>query len=258
MSDRGKLGEFLAEVINWDWKEFCDAEKDSKYTGLQSVVLSLVRTTSEGKLGAIKLAIDRVDGKLETPVKIEYPKVYFLYPEAKSLADPTLADVAQAALTAGVGPSFTALTEPPEAEDISHEKDAPSTAATLTLRQTLNKLADAPRQTTHLILMRKKQVELGDHTNGDTVELKIPLVKSVIAANLIALAEKNNFEAITEVFDQIDGKLVETIRILGDDIYLTQYALEAPSGATKNKDGIYMIEAKDIADQWRKKLGDKG
>lgn len=239
MNDRGKLGNFLKEVIDWNWKEFCDAEKDPKYTGLEATVLALVRTTSDAKLGAIKLAIDRVDGKIETPVKIEYPKVFFVYPEATELAEPVETPVLD---------SGTDLAEISEAEQPEEE---PANIATLTLRQTLNKMADAPRQVVPLILQKKRQVE-SDEAIPDA---EIPLVKSVIAANLLHLAiEKNNFDAITEIFDQIDGKLVETIRILGDDIFLTQYALVAPHGATKNKDGHYMIEATEVAEQWKQKL----
>ena len=84
---------------------------------------------------------------------------------------------------------------------------------------------------------------------------KVPMVKSVICANLMILAnEKHNFDAITEIFDQIDGKLVETIQLLGD-MYLTSYALEAPYNAVKNKDGIYQIEQPIITDLWAQKLG---
>lgn len=242
MNDRGKLGNFLKEVINWNWKEFCDAEKDPKYSGLEATVLALVRTTSDGKLGAIKLAIDRVDGKIETPVKVEYPKVWYLYPEAESVALPKGDSTPE--LEAGEISALSIVESEEPEEEAGH-------LATMSLRETLNKMADSPRQVVPLILLKKKQVEAGTSQEA-------PLVKSIIAANLLNLAiEKNNFDAITEIFDQIDGKLVETIRILGDDIFLTQYALEAPAGAVKNKDGIYMIEAKEIAAQWKQKLKDR-
>ena len=251
MNDRGKLGNFLKEVISWNWKEFCDAEKDPKYSGLQATVLALVRTTSEAKLGAIKLAIDRVDGKLETPVKIEYPKVWYLYPEAKEVAAPEPEDIGL--LTDGnvqPRPPIANLDVFKEAYEPEPEPEAVN-IATMTLRETLNKMADAPRQVVPLILMKKKEVEADLSKDIENV----PLVKSVIAANLLHLAiEKNNFDAITEIFDQIDGKLVETIRILGDDLYLTQYSLVAPYGAKKNKDGIYMIESKEVAELWKQKL----
>lgn len=250
MNERGKLGKFLTEVIHWRWDEFVKAEKDHKYTGLEAAVLSLVRVTSEAKLGAIKLAIDRVDGKIETPVKVIYPKVWLVYPDADRAALAPPNDEIAKELQSGL----MIPDEPPV--DIPEEE--PVSAATLTLRETLNKMADSPRAVVPTVLQKKKDVEAALKQDPDYPIEFAPLVKSIIAANLLNLAiEKNNFEAITEVFDQIDGKLVETIRILGDDIFLAQYALEAPYGAIKNKDGVYMIEAKEIAQQWQQKLESK-
>jgi hypothetical protein len=250
-SDRGKLGEFLKEIIHWNWAEFCVAEKDTKYTGLQATVFSLVRTASEGKLGAIKLAIDRVDGKLETPIEVIYPKVYFLYPHATGRALPP--NDAPAALLAD--PDF--IDDAPQADE---EEDAK--VASMSLRQTLEKLADAPQTVTQMILARKKQIEENPEAfvndQSEDAAKKVPLVKSMIAANLMDLAinGRNKFEAITEVFDQIDGKLVETYHVLGEDVYLTQYALEAPYDAELNKDGIYQKAQPMISDMWEKKLED--
>lgn len=254
-SDRGKLGTFLNEVIHWQWNEFCVAEKDSKYTGVQAAVFSLIRTCSNGKLGAIKLAIDRVDGKLETPVKIEYPKIWLLFPYAEKVALPTNAQgETPPKLPAADTYSLTR-------HGVAEPKEESKTLPTLTLRETVNKMADAPKDVVRLILAMKRKVELQVaknetiETDSDEVAKKVPLVKSVIAAHLLNLAiEENNFEAITEVFEQIDGKLVETIKVLGDDVYLTQYALEAPAGSVKNSDGVYMIKATDIEAQWAAKL----
>lgn len=246
-TDRGKLGNYLREVIDWDWKKFCDAEKDQKYTGYQSAVFALVRACSDGKLGAIKLAIDRIDGKIDTPIRVEYPKVYMVYPEATSVAlSPQ--DIEQPALPA---PADLPDIGPDELEEPEHKEDA----SVLTLKETLEKMADQPQALFQAILVRKVQVEAGKvGDGGEGVEEKIPLVKSVICANLLNLAKKSNFEAITEIFDRIDGKLVETFKVLGDDIFLPYYGLEAPAGAVKNKQGIYMIEAAEIADRWKEKF----
>lgn len=250
MSDRSKLGSFLKEVIHWRWDEFVRAEKDPKYSGLEGVVLSLVRTTSEAKLGSIKLAIDRVDGKLETPMEVIYPKVFFLYPFAESVALPA-GEQPPAALPDPTPSTDLIISEPPQAE----EGEEPVQLATLSLRETLNKMADSPRQVVPLILKKKEEVEtiLRDEPEAEINDS--PMVKSVIAANLMYLAtDKHNFDAITEVFDQIDGKLVETIRVLGDDIFLTQYTEIAPYGAKKNGDGVYCLEQPLITDVWKQKL----
>lgn len=249
-TDRGKLGSFLQEVIQWTWDEFCKAEQDYNYTGYEGAVMSLLRNCSDGKLGAIKLAIDRVDGKVETPIKVEYPKVFILFPHAERVAlGPPKPDSPQALLA------------PPEDFDpLSDEPAQPEEekvhVATMSLRQTLEKMADAPRKVPHVIHQRKKEVEAMVKAGDDTSKVEnIPLVKSVVAANLILLAtEAGKFEAITELFDQIDGKLVETIRILGEDMYLESYLLEAPYGAQKNKDGVYYIEAPQIAGTWKQKF----
>lgn len=256
MSDRGKLGDFLLEVINWDWREFCKAEKDPKYSGLQASVFGLIRVASEGKLPAIKLAIDRVDGKIETPVKIEYPKVYLIFPEATDVAPPQAADIDTRLLA---DPSELPAIPPEVVDPFAADEEPDEPAAVLSLRQTLAKMADTPRQVPLLIHKKKKEIEAekpGDTPeDGEAVEKKAPLVKSVIAANLLLLAtEANNLEAISEIFEQIDGKLVETIRILGDDLYLTRYAEIAPFGAEKNKEGVYMIEDKAFAQTWKEKL----
>lgn len=250
-TDRGKLGSFLKELIDWTWDEFCRAEIDHNYTGYEGAVMALVRQCSDGKLGAIRLAIDRVDGKVETPIKVEYPKVFILFPHAEKVA---------------LGPpepgSPTALLAPPENFDSidagpAEPQEEQVKAATMDLRQTVKKMADAPRKVPLVIHQRKKEVEKAVQNEIDLSKEKknIPLVKSVIAANLIILAnEKGKFEAITELFDQIDGKLVETIRILGEDMYLESYILEAPYGAKKNKDGVYYLEAPQISDTWKAKF----
>lgn len=245
-TDRGKLGNYLREVIDWNWKEFVDAEKDQKYTGYQSAVFALVRACSDGKLGAIKLAIDRIDGKIETPIRVEYPKVYMVYPEATRVAL-TPQDIEQAKLPA---PEDLPEISADDLEEPEHKEDA----SVLTLKETLEKMADQPKALFMAILAQKVKVEAGKISDGDNVNEKIPLVKSVICANLLNLAQKSNFEAITEIFDRIDGKLVETFKVLGDDIFLPYYGLEAPAGAVKNKQGIYMIEAQEVTNRWKEKF----
>ena len=244
-SDRGKLGNFLREVIDWQWDAFCEAEKSPDYSGYQSSVFALVRACSDGKLSAIKLAIARVDGNVETPVKIEMPKAYVLYPYAENIAAPP-PGVAATALLANPDP----LPEPPKAE--AEEQ----LLATMTLREALNAMADEPRMVPLLLHGQKKKVE--QLKPGESIpDTEIPLVKSVIAANLIILAnEKHSFEAITEIFNQIDGKLVETIKLMSD-MYLTSFSLVAPYDAVKNKDGIYQVEQTMIADKWAERLANK-
>jgi len=205
-----------------------------------------VRTCSEGKLGAIKLAIDRVDGKVITPIKFEFPKVYITFPNATTKAELPAGSIAPEES------SVVVSDEPAEPEEDT------SNIATMSLKQTLEKMADSPRVVTSVILDRKRRVE-SCLANGDELDdnENTPLVKSVIAANLLHLAENHNFEAIVEVFDRIDGKLVETISVIGEDMYISSYITEAPAGAVKNKDGIYQIEAREVENIWYEKLKSK-
>ena len=246
-SDRGKLGDFLREVIDWQLDVFCEAEKSSNFTSAEASVFALVRSAAEGKLQAIKLSIARIDGNVKTPIKVEYPTAFITFPYAEKRALPP--------------PTTGAIAALPDPEPISLPEDSAypdpiedqETLVTLTLRETLKKMADAPRDIPNLIREQKKRVEAGMFSGDE----KIPMVKSVICANLMILAnEKHSFDAITEIFDQIDGKLVETIKLVGD-MYLTSYALEAPYNAVKNKEGIYQIEQPIITDVWAQKLGSK-
>lgn len=246
---RGKLGNILKEVINWNWLEFVEAEKAKGFSSLDGIIFSLVRACSDGKLGPIRLALNRIDGKVETPVEVIYPKFICLYPEATSVVQLKPSD-STPVIEPGDIPEEKGLvttTPPPEEAEVVED------VVTLTLREAVEKLAQQDRTFVKLILDEKKAVEAKDPKVIN--KAKIVSVKAVIAANLLKLAQThNNFDAITEVFDQIDGKLVETIRVLGEDIYLTSYIEEAPYGAKKNENGIYQLEAPQISDIWKAKL----
>lgn len=248
MSDRANLGKFLKQVIHWRWDEFVRAEKDPQYSPLQHTVFSLIRACADGKLGAIKLSIKRVDGNLETPVNIVYPRIFFRYPYAKEVEAP--------ATIAGLEAGVPGVDVPTPDEFDEPEVTIEEEKLTIGLRETLEKMAETPdSRVVPLVLHKKQETEELLAANLDAEVKNSPQVKSVIAANLLNLAiSESNFEAITEVFDQIDGKLVETIRFLGDDMFMDQYAEIAPYGSVLNEDGIYVYERKDIAGIWEQKF----
>lgn len=251
-----RLGDFLKEVSNWQWDEFCRAEKDDKFTSNEAIIFSLIRACTMQKLEAIRLSLNRLDGKLKTPVVIEYPKIYFVFPNAKApvgLAPPLSAD----APTDDPASALTGeLVTAPETGDGSEgEEDLPS----MSLRETLAKMGSYPRQLPNHILELATQTEDAIHNRGSFPEpTEIPRVKSVVAASLLNMAHKRDLNAMTEVFDQIDGKLAETLQIIGDDIYITSYATETPEGATPNKDGVLQIQAPAAEALWAQKLGRVG
>jgi hypothetical protein len=251
-----RLGDFLKEVSNWSWDEFVKAEHDNSYTSNEAIIFGLIRSCAMQKLDAIKISINRLDGKLKTPLKIEYPKIYYLYPHAseqkpptvKVTDDPQTVNEVKAIVAGEVLPKRIA--EP--APEVPDEDDLPS----MTFRETLSKMADYPRELPEQIIEFQQLAERYARGQGDRPE-EIPKVKSVVAAHLLTLAQKRNLDAVGEVFDQIDGKLAETLQIIGEDIFITSYVTTAPDGAELNKDGILQIEAEKAQDLWAQKLSQK-
>lgn len=250
-----KLGDFLKEVSNWDWAEFVKAEHDNSYTSNQAMIFGLIRSCAMEKMDAIKISINRLDGKLKTPFKIEYPKVFYLYPNA-SESKPEAVQVTDDPQTVNevkaiVAGELIPKKEAPEPE-IPDEDDLPS----MTFRETLAKMADYPRELPEQIIEFSMLAEQFARGHGDMPD-EVPKVKSVVAAHLLVLAQKRNIDALSEVFDQIDGKLAETIQLIGEDLFIVNYSLNAPEGAYLNKDGILEIEASTAQDLWAQKLGQK-
>lgn len=245
-----KLGTFLREVSNWRWNEFWKAERDKNYTSNQALVFALVRSCAMQNLQAIKLSTNRLDGKLATPYKIETPKVYYLYPNAKSdVIDGTPGAVGQ--LEGVVVDEIHNSAEEGKlmVPDTPEEKDLPS----MSIRETVAKMSDYPRDTPEFIVDSALKTEVAMSGLGVMPE-EIPMVKSVMAAHLLIMAQNRDIAAISEVFDNIDGKLTETIKLLGEDLYITNYSLVAPEGAELNADGVMQMEATKAQDMWGEKL----
>ena len=268
MNDKAQLGGFLREVSNWDWSEFVQAEKDQAYSTSDSIVFSLIRAIAMEKMDAIRIALNRLDGKLVTPVNIEYPKVFYIFPNAKTVEGqegapnlPTLRepDIEQNSYSKTEQKMYS---NPVDGEVIKSENlefhdetdYADDTIEKLSLRETLRKMSEYPRTVPDQILEAAQLVE--DHWRGQPTRLPdaIPRVKSVITAHLLKMAQNRKIDAFYEVFDQIDGKLVETIKLLGDDVHIPNYSLVAPEGAYLNKDGIYQMEATQTQNLWTQRL----
>lgn len=259
-----KLGSFLREVSNWEWDRFVKAEKDLGYTSNQSIIFALVRACSWRKMDAIKMALNRIDGKLVTPVKLEMPKVFYTYPNAKRFENGTE--------ILALNPGFAKVTDDPttvnEVETIMEGElipapdipeinyPTPEEIESMGLRETLDAMSELPRELPESIIAFAEQTEQWINNRADHPD-EIPKVKSVIAANLLIMAQERNITALTEVFDQIDGKLVETIKVLGEDIYLQIYSETAPDNALPNEDGVLQVEAPQAQMDWAKKLGEE-
>lgn len=239
MSNESLTG-YLNEVIHWTWDKFLKFEKDPSLTGVQAVVLDLVRKCAERDFGAIKLAVDRVDGKIKTPVEIIYPKVYLQYPYATK----------QAALPKGV-------TKQKPNKKRTKPKQKPKELASLSLREALQKMAESPRQLPDLVIRQKEllegRVQPTPEEQQNSGKIPIPMVKSVIVANFLIMARgKRGMEVVYELFDQLDGKLVETVEILGSDIYITKFDSVAPAQAYLNKKKVFELVSESVTSQWEK------
>lgn len=220
------LKQRFEEIIHMDWQEFIDLEKDKTTTIDDTVLCSLVRTCADtDDISAIKLAFDRIDGLLETPVEIKVPKFYTRYVRAKKIE-------------AG----SKKLTAPKKKKEKTIEYDP----ATAKLRETLKEMRSMPRDVIRVVKQYKKRIE-----DGKTVE-HAPKVKSVIVANLLKNVAKGRFKAVELVFDQIDGKLTRTITLLGGkDVFVDDYTkLVAPVGSLKDENGIYYSENEIMTAAW--------
>lgn len=258
-----KLAAFLREVSNWYWDDFLRAEKDGSYTTNEAIIFALVRACVAKNMTAIKLAIDRLDGKLKTPIRIEYPRVYFLYPNATLPEGTIINNAGLLVAPSSDGESSTGVADedgvPLEGDIIEprvepEEYGEPENLPSLTFRETLAEMSDHPRDVPQQIIDSALQTEQWLRRTSPPPD-EMFRVKAVVAAHLLMMSQKGNMDAIGEVFDSIDGKLVETIQILGDDLYVRSYASLAPPGAVPNKDGVLMIEATESQKMWATKLG---
>lgn len=215
------------EMIHMTWGDFVKLEKDKSASVDDGVLCSLIRICADtDDIAAIKLAFDRVDGLLETPIEIKVPKFYDRYINAKEIE-----------------PGQKAIEAP---EDAKKTKASDYDPATAKLRETLREMRGMPQDVIRVVRGYKKRIEDGKESKHD------PMVKSVIVANLLRNVNRGRYRAIELVFDQIDGKLTRTITLLGgDDVYVDDYTtLVAPADAIKDESGCYIAENKLMTTAW--------
>jgi hypothetical protein len=215
------------EMIHMTWGAFVDLEQDKGASVDDGVLCSLIRICADtDDIAAIKLAFDRVDGLLTTPIEVKVPKFYNRYVNAKEIE-----------------PSATQI----EASGgIKTDKASDYDPATAKLRETLIEMRGMPQDVIRVVRLYKKHIDDGKNEKHD------PMVKSVIVANLLRNVKRGRYRAIELVFDQIDGKLTRTITLLGgDDVYVDDYnTVVAPAGAIKDEDGYYIAENSIMTTAW--------
>lgn len=215
------------ELIHLTWSEFIALERDKSASVDDGVLCSLVRICADtDEIAAIKLAFDRVDGLLTTPIEVKVPKFYTRYVKAKEIE-----------------PGAKQIKAP---EDDKKEKASDYDPATAKLRETLREMRGMPQDVIRIVRLYKKHIDEGKSEKHD------PMVKSVIVANLLRNVKRGRYRAIELVFDQIDGKLTRTITLLGgDDVYVDDYnTLVAPANAIKDENGYYIAENKVMTTAW--------
>lgn len=216
------------ELIHLEWGEFCELEKSAAANVDDVVLCSLIRSCVDtDDIASIKMAFDRIDDRLETPIEIKVPKFYIRYTKAKEIEG--------------------GQTKQIEASE-GASKDEPSNydPATAKLRETLKEMRAMPRDVIRVVRLYKKRIEKGTPVDHQ------PMVKSVIVANLLHHVKKGRFRAIELVFDQIDGKLTRTIKLLGGkDVFVDdRTTLVAPAGSILDEDGVYICEDPVMKASW--------
>lgn len=222
------LKDRFIELIHMTWGEFVALEQDKSASVDDAVLCSLVRIcTDTDDIAATKLAFDRIDGLLETPIEIKVPKFYTRYVKAKEIE-----------------PSAKAISAPQDGND--KHKASDYDPATAKLRETLREMRSMPQDVIRVVRLYKRRIE-----NGKTMKQE-PKVKSVIVANLLRNVGRGRYRAIELVFDQLDGKLARTITLLGgEDVYVDDYlTLIAPAQSILDDKGIYICENQIMTTAW--------
>jgi hypothetical protein len=246
----GRLTDGFRNILEFRWSQFVEMEQSLDGTNFESIITAIARAGQKGNLRAIQTALDRLDGKIATEIEVEMPKFYFLYPYAtKTVDDASIIDVpdkVQPFIDSGEG-GYVDIPQGAPA-DIEEHEAAEEELPTGSLRIVLEKMLHSPKSLVTDILAVAKLVDDGDTKRGD------PMVKSVIVAGLMKLVHEGKMSAVFEVFDQIDGKVAEKFKVLGNDVYVKRFDTIAPAGAVKNEEGIYQLVAEDMTNFWVAKL----
>lgn len=227
------LKDQFEEFIHLPYDEYWVKKKSKSNTVDERTLMSLIDIcTDTDDIAAAKMSFDRIEGLLETPIHIKIPKFYVRYLKA--------IDVEHS--------EQKALGAPETVAPVQDDNYDPATAK---LRETLSRMRTMPEQIIPAILRVKKAIQAGKDVNLKPPQ-KMPQVKHVIVANLLRNVRKGRYRAIELVFEQIDGKLVRTITLLGgEDVYVDDYnTLTAPANAILGDDGKYFAEDKALTTQW--------
>lgn len=206
-----KLNNYFKDHLPKNYRDF--RLSVHKMSSNEAVVAELLRICcEEDNVQAIKLFFERTLGKPEKTIVIKRTSIRMEYPNAtKKALEPQIDEE-------------TITTSPLENKVIVEEKDSPGWL----LNRALDKIGESGQEYAYEVIEDKD---------------KYPVIE-VLAANLYAIAMRGgNLNAITLLFDYLDGSVADVIRLDAEDtILLENYAEQAPYNAIQDENGVWYVE----------------
>lgn len=206
-----KLNNYFKDHLPKNYRDF--RLSVHKMSSNEAVVAELLRICcEEDNVQAIKLFFERTLGKPEKTIIIKRTSIRMEYPNATKKA-----------LEPGDETETTTIS-PLESKVIVEEKDSPGWL----LNQALDKIGESGQEYAYEVIEDKD---------------RYPVIE-VLAANLYAIAMRGgNLNAITLLFDYLDGSIADVIRLDAEDtILLENYAEQAPYNAIQDENGVWYVE----------------
>ena len=206
-----KLNNYFKDHLPKNYRDF--RLSVHKMSSNEAVVAELLRICcEEDNVQAIKLFFERTLGKPEKTIIIKRTSIRMEYPNATKKA-----------LKPQIEEETTAVS-PLENKVIVEEKDSPGWL----LNQALDKIGESGQEYAYEVIEDKD---------------RYPVIE-VLAANLYAIAMRGgNLNAITLLFDYLDGSVADVIRLDTEDtILLENYAEQAPYDAKQDENGVWYVE----------------
>lgn len=224
------------KIINLHYGDYL-IKRDTDTSSDWDLLASIVEVCNDGDMNGIKLAFDRIDGLQATPLKFEVPKFYIRYTNATSKLE--------------LGPGTENEQQTITSSKLMTAEDAQKEIETMGLRKVLGVMRTMPKTLPYAIKLEAEDLEK-KHKTGVNVAGMGQLVKTVMVAGLLRMAQNGNSRAIGMVFDQIDGKLMRVITLLnGEDVYVDNVIdTVAPAHAIKDENGVWVADDKRMEMAW--------
>lgn len=224
------------KIINLHYGDYL-IKRDSDTSSDWDLLASIVEVCNDGDMNGIKLAFDRIEGIQATPLKFDVPKFYIRYTNATSKLE--------------LGPGVENEQRTITSSKLMTAEDAQKEIETMGLRKVLGVMRHMPKTLPYAIKLEAESLER-KHKTGVNVAGMGQLVKTIMVAGLLRMAQNGNSRAIGMVFDQIEGKLMRVITLLnGEDVYVDNVIdTVAPAHAIQDENGIWVADDKKMEMIW--------